>query len=178
MAKGHRLNTSIVLAAVHGLSGLLRAVSAVEPSLSPLHPPPSPPVPNKPPRFCERKAIWSRQPHQIENVVYPINWEIKMQPSFHLEAPSDQRHQQHPSSRMTAGSLLLYPNNARQQMDVVIVNGQYWTLSSVARGLYHDRDPSSVYICIYTRCIRIFNKSHRSIYRCFDKSQHWSLQRG
>ena len=33
MAKGHRLNTSIVLAAVHGLSGLFRAVTAVEPSL-------------------------------------------------------------------------------------------------------------------------------------------------
>ena len=33
MARGHRLNTSIVLAAVHGLSGLFRAVSTVEPSL-------------------------------------------------------------------------------------------------------------------------------------------------
>ena len=33
MTRGHRLNTSIVLAAVHGLSGLFRAVSAVEPSL-------------------------------------------------------------------------------------------------------------------------------------------------
>ena len=33
MARGHRLNNSIVLAAVHGLSGLFRAVSAVEPSL-------------------------------------------------------------------------------------------------------------------------------------------------
>ena len=33
MARGHRLNTSIVPAAVHGLSGLFRAVSAVEPSL-------------------------------------------------------------------------------------------------------------------------------------------------
>ena len=33
MARGHRLNTSIVLAAVHDLSGLFRAVSAVEPSL-------------------------------------------------------------------------------------------------------------------------------------------------
>ena len=32
MARGHRLNTSIVLAAVHDLSGLFRAVSAVEPS--------------------------------------------------------------------------------------------------------------------------------------------------
>jgi len=39
MARGHRLNTSIVLAAVHGLSGLFRAVSEVEPSLfRPLHP--------------------------------------------------------------------------------------------------------------------------------------------
>ena len=33
MARGHRLNTSIVLAEVHGLSCLFRAVSAVEPSL-------------------------------------------------------------------------------------------------------------------------------------------------
>ena len=33
MARGHRLNTSIVLAAVHGLSGIFRTVSAVEPSL-------------------------------------------------------------------------------------------------------------------------------------------------
>ena len=39
MARGHRLNTSIVLAAVHGLSGLFRMVSAVEPSLS--HPLPT-----------------------------------------------------------------------------------------------------------------------------------------
>ena len=42
MARGHRLNTSFVLAAVRGLSGLFRAVSAVEPSLfrplSPLSP--------------------------------------------------------------------------------------------------------------------------------------------
>ena len=37
MARGHRLNTSIVLAAVHGLSSLFRAVSAVEPSLSRPH---------------------------------------------------------------------------------------------------------------------------------------------
>ena len=33
MARGHRRNTSIVLVAVHGLSGLFRAVSVVEPSL-------------------------------------------------------------------------------------------------------------------------------------------------
>ena len=45
MAKGHRLNTSIVPAAVHGLSGLFRAVSAVEPSLFRLPPPPPPPPP-------------------------------------------------------------------------------------------------------------------------------------
>ena len=42
MARGHHLNTSIVLAAVHGLSGLFRAVSAVEPSLFHPLPPPSP----------------------------------------------------------------------------------------------------------------------------------------
>ena len=61
MARGHRLNTSIVLAAVHGLSGLFRAVSAVESSFSRPSPrprsshhslalPPSPPpvpVPSK-----------------------------------------------------------------------------------------------------------------------------------
>ena len=39
MARGHRLNTSIVLEAIHGLSGLFRAVSAVEPfTLSPSSP--------------------------------------------------------------------------------------------------------------------------------------------
>ena len=55
MARGHRLNTSIVLAAVHGLSGLFRAVSAVEPfTLSP--PSHSVPVPNRPTRICGRKA--------------------------------------------------------------------------------------------------------------------------
>ena len=42
MARGHRLNTSIVLAVVHGLSGLFRAVSAVEPSLFRPLPPLSP----------------------------------------------------------------------------------------------------------------------------------------
>ena len=57
MARGHRRNTSIVLAAIHGLSGLFRAVSANEPSL--LRPLPPVPVPNKPPRFCGRKAKWS-----------------------------------------------------------------------------------------------------------------------
>ena len=31
MARGHRLNTSIVLAAVHGLSILFRVVSTIEP---------------------------------------------------------------------------------------------------------------------------------------------------
>ena len=55
MARGHRLNTSIVLAAVHGLSGLFRAVSAVDPfNLSP--PSHSVPVPNRPTRLCGRKA--------------------------------------------------------------------------------------------------------------------------
>ena len=62
MARGHRLNTSIVLAAVHGLSGLFRAVSAVEHSLfRPLYPPPPIPVPNKQPRVCGRNATWSFQ---------------------------------------------------------------------------------------------------------------------
>ena len=52
MVRGRRFNTSIILAAVHGLSGLFRVVSAVEPSLTcPLSPVP---VPNKQPRFCGR----------------------------------------------------------------------------------------------------------------------------
>ena len=53
MARGHRLNTSIVLAVVHGLSGLFRAVSAVEPFTlsSPSH---SVPVPNRPSRLRGR----------------------------------------------------------------------------------------------------------------------------
>ena len=44
MARGHRLNTSIVLVAVHGLSNLFWAVSAVEPSLFQTLSP-SPPAP-------------------------------------------------------------------------------------------------------------------------------------
>ena len=65
MARGHRLNTSIVLAAVHGLSGLFRAVSAVEPITlsSPSH---SVPVPNKPSRFCGRKAtVKKKKNHRL-----------------------------------------------------------------------------------------------------------------
>ena len=56
MVRGHRLNTSIALAAVHGLSGLFRTVSAVEPFTlsSPSH---SVPVPNRPSRLREGKAI-------------------------------------------------------------------------------------------------------------------------
>ena len=42
MARGHRLNTSIVLAAVHSLSGLFQVVSAVELSLFRPLPPQSP----------------------------------------------------------------------------------------------------------------------------------------
>ena len=53
MARGHRLNTSIVLAAVYGLSGLFRAVSAVEPITvpSPSH---FVPVPNRSSRLRGR----------------------------------------------------------------------------------------------------------------------------
>ena len=54
MARGHRLNTSIVLAAVHCLFGLFQVISVVKPSLIP-------PPPNKQPRFCGRKATWSRE---------------------------------------------------------------------------------------------------------------------
>ena len=71
MAREHHLNTSIVLAAVHGLSGPFLVISAVEPSLScPLPPPPPPPhpsipVPNKQPHFCGRKAIWSSNAYHL-----------------------------------------------------------------------------------------------------------------
>ena len=57
MAKGHHLNTSIVLAAVHGLLGLPGqcARSSLQ-SLPPSPPPPPPvPVPNKHPCFCDVK---------------------------------------------------------------------------------------------------------------------------
>ena len=43
MARGHRLNTSIVLAAVHGLSGLFWTVSTVELSFFRSPPPTCPP---------------------------------------------------------------------------------------------------------------------------------------
>ena len=57
MARGHCLNISIVLVAVHGLYGLFQAVSAVDPSLfCPLPPHPPLPIPNKQPHFCGRKA--------------------------------------------------------------------------------------------------------------------------
>ena len=54
MLRGHHLNTSIVLAVVHSLSGLFQVVSKVEPSL--FIPFPPVPIPNKPPRFRGRKA--------------------------------------------------------------------------------------------------------------------------
>ena len=54
MARGHRLNTSIVLAAVHGLSGLFRAVSAVEPFTLSSPSGHSVPVPNRPSRLRGR----------------------------------------------------------------------------------------------------------------------------
>ena len=67
--EGHRLNISIVLAAVHGLSGLFRAVSAVEPfTLSP--PSHSVPVPNRPTRLCGRKATLN-QTGQKSNLKHP-----------------------------------------------------------------------------------------------------------
>ena len=63
MARGHRLNTSIVLAAVHGLrsfSGGIRgrAFTLSSPSL-PV------PVPNKPSRFCGRKAKCTHSPRPL-----------------------------------------------------------------------------------------------------------------
>ena len=45
MARGHRLNTSIVLAVVHCLSGLFQVISVVKPSLS-SPPPPHPQISN------------------------------------------------------------------------------------------------------------------------------------
>ena len=52
MARGHRLNTSIVLAAVHGLLGL--PGRCARSSLHSLAPFPPVPVPNKHPCFCGR----------------------------------------------------------------------------------------------------------------------------
>ena len=61
IARGHRLNTSIVLAVVHGRSGLFLAVSAVEPfTLSPLSH--YVPVPNRLTRLCGRKATLNQNP--------------------------------------------------------------------------------------------------------------------
>ena len=70
MARGHDTALTLPLfwrRSVHGLSGLFRAVSAVEPSLSRPLPPPPPPYPRPPPPpqsppliVYERKAIWSR----------------------------------------------------------------------------------------------------------------------
>ena len=55
MARGHRLNTSIVLAAVHGLLGL--SCWCARSSLHSLALFPPVPVPNKLPCFCGRKKI-------------------------------------------------------------------------------------------------------------------------
>ena len=82
MARGHRLNTSIVLAAVHGLSGLFRAVSEVEPSLFRPLPPLSPslisnlaPVDvtqNVPSSNCVGPMHWSSCQHSVgPNVLHP-----------------------------------------------------------------------------------------------------------
>ena len=75
MARGHRLNTSIVLAAVHGLSGLFRAVSAVEPfTLSP--PSHSVPVPNRPTRLCGRKATLNQNMWNMLTLLYFVSINI------------------------------------------------------------------------------------------------------
>ena len=79
MAREHRLNTSIVLAAVHGLSGLFRAVSAVEPfTLSP--PSHSVPVPNRPTRLCGRKATLNQTincPTQIQAYTHTNTFSLR-----------------------------------------------------------------------------------------------------
>ena len=62
MAKGHRLNTAIVLAVVHSLLGLLGQYTRLSlHSFAPFPPPPPPPtrhvpIHNKPSRLCGRKA--------------------------------------------------------------------------------------------------------------------------
>ena len=73
MARGHCLNTSIVLAAVHGLSGLFRAVSAVEPSLfHPLCPPPPPSLTliSHLARFCGCKVKWSGETYHKMHICW------------------------------------------------------------------------------------------------------------
>ena len=61
MARGHRLNTSIVLAAVYGLSGLFRAVSAVEPITL------SRPLPTLFPSLIGHLASVDVKQHEIKN---------------------------------------------------------------------------------------------------------------
>ena len=68
------MSREVELAAVHGLSGLFRAVSAVEPfTLSP--PSHSVPVPNRPIRLCGRKAtlnLSNRFKLRVLNAAQPV----------------------------------------------------------------------------------------------------------
>ena len=68
MARGHRLNTSIVLVAVHGLSGLFWAVSAIKPSLF---------CPLPPSLTSHLASVDVKQngpvPHHILKVVFIVN---------------------------------------------------------------------------------------------------------
>ena len=78
MARGHRLNTSIVLAAVHGLSGLFRAVSAVEPSLfRPFPPPPPPPPPPSPSLISTLASVDVKQNGLVTDIVSRIGLAVR-----------------------------------------------------------------------------------------------------
>ena len=78
MARGHRLNTSIVLAAVHGLSGLFRAVSAVEPfTLS------SPPLPTLSPSLIGYLASVDVKQHESK-VSVDVKQHSPNQPNYAL----------------------------------------------------------------------------------------------
>ena len=61
MARGHHLNTSIVLVVVHGQY----PHSFIPFTLSSPSPPHPVPVPNKHPHFCGCKAIWSNVIHVV-----------------------------------------------------------------------------------------------------------------
>ena len=64
MAMGHRLNMSIVLAAVHGLSGLFRAVFEVEPSLFR-------PLPTLSPSLIGHLASVDVKQHERKEIPFP-----------------------------------------------------------------------------------------------------------
>ena len=130
MARGHRPNTSIVLAAVHGLSGLFWAVSAVEPSLS--RPLPLVPVPNKQPRFCGRKATWSRNADPSSTPSSALA-DLAHRPAKPVPVSGGQR-SHHPARILQTSTQRLRLQLAREKKPVwagEIISGRLFSLSSL-----------------------------------------------